>query len=265
MLSTIGRYEIKEKLGQGGMASVYLAQDPLFDRQVAVKVLPSEFLHEPDFRARFVREAKAIAGLDHPAVVTVHDYGEDNDRPYLVMRLMTGGSLAERLIDGPLPADEVGRIVDRIGGALDLAHQRGIIHRDLKPGNILFDQYGEAYLSDFGIVRLVEGEGTLTQENAALGTPGYMSPEQIQGLPVDSRTDIYALGVIVFEMLTGQKPFNADSPAMLIVRQMTEQTPSPHKVKPEISDTYDEVVRRTLAKEPTDRPATALVYARSLD
>ncbi len=253
----IGRYEIRSELGRGGMAAVYRAYDPHFEREVAIKVLPSEFLHDPGFRARFEREAKTIAALEHPAVVPVYDFGEEDGRLYLVMRLMAGGTLSSRLQDGAMPVEEVSQIMVRIGSALDVAHAQGIVHRDLKPGNILFDQYGEAYLSDFGIARLNQAQATLTGSKAALGTPGYMSPEQIQGERVDARSDIYALGVIIFEMLTGERPFAAESPAMVLVKQMTEPVPHIREVKPDLPPSYDDVVARTLAKEPEDRPATA--------
>ena len=253
----IGRYEIKSELGRGGMAAVYRAYDPHFERDVAIKILPSEYLHDPDFRARFEREAKTIAALEHPAVVPVYDFGEDHGRLFLVMRLMTGGSLADRLQEGPLAATETSHIMTRISGALDVAHAQGIIHRDLKPGNILFDQYREAYLSDFGIARLTEAYATLTGSKAALGTPGYMSPEQIKGEKVDSRSDIYALGVIVFEMLTGKRPFAADSPAMVLVRQMTETAPPIREIKPELPAGYDDVIARSMSREREERPETA--------
>jgi serine/threonine protein kinase/tetratricopeptide (TPR) repeat protein len=254
---TIGRYNILNQLGKGGMATVYRARDPHFDREVAVKVLPYDFLEDPQFRERFEREAKTIASLEHPAIVPVHDFGEDDGQPYLVMRLMTGGTLADRLQDGAMPPEEVGKIVNRIGSALDEAHKQGVIHRDLKPGNILFDQYGEAFLADFGIVRLAEGSATLTETGGTIGTPGYMSPEQIQGNEVDGRTDIYALGVITYEMLTGKAPFAADSPAMVIVKQMTEEPPSARDLRPDLSEDTDTVLRRTMSKQRNDRPDTA--------
>jgi serine/threonine protein kinase len=150
----IDRYEIKQELGRGGMATVFAAYDPRFQRTVALKVLPREFMHEPEFRKRFIREARTIAGLEHPAIVPVYDFGEENGQPYLVMRLMPGGSLADRLQNGPLPIEEAARILERLGSALDRAHSMGIIHRDMKPSNVLFDQYGDAYLADFGIVRV---------------------------------------------------------------------------------------------------------------
>ena len=255
-LENIGRYKIKKRLGHGGMATVYHAYDPQFGRDVAIKVLPPESLDNPMMQARFEREARTIASLEHPAIVPVYDFGQENGQPYLVMRLMTGGTLVARLQQGPLATSEVARILERIGSALDEAHKRGVIHRDLKPGNILFDQYGDAYLSDFGIVRLTTSQTDLTGAGS-LGTPGYMSPEQIQGEGVDNRTDIYALGVIAFEMLTGKPPFAADSPAMVLVKQMTEPLPRIGAIKPDLSSQYDDVFERTLSREPTERPATA--------
>ena len=265
MPATIGRYEIRSELGRGGMAAVFRGYDPHFDRDVAIKVLPSEYLHDPDFRARFEREAKTIATLEHPAVVPVYDFGEEDGRLFLVMRLMTGGSLAGRLQGKPMAAKEVSHILTRISSALDVAHAQGIIHRDLKPGNILFDQYGEAYLSDFGIARLSEAHATLTGSKAALGTPGYMSPEQIQGDEVDSRSDIYALGAMLFEMLTGKRPFAADSPAMVLVRQMTEPAPHIREIQPDLPLSYDEVIARSMARERENRPDTAGELASLLD
>ena len=170
----IGRYIVRSELGRGGMATVYLARDPNFDREVAIKVLPEVFLHEPQFRTRFEREAKTIAMLEHPAIVPVYDFGEVNDQPYIVMRYMAGGTLADRIERGPLSLDEVSRLIARLAPALDAAHTHGIIHRDLKPGNILYDQYGNAFLSDFGIAHLAaEGLTTLTS-GMAIGTPAYM-------------------------------------------------------------------------------------------
>ncbi|HUM72123.1 MAG TPA: serine/threonine-protein kinase, partial [Chloroflexota bacterium] len=210
----INRYEIKRELGRGGMASVYEAYDPQFQRPVAVKLLPREFLHDPEFRARFTREARTIAALEHPAIVPVYDFGEEDGQPFLVMRLMTGGSLTDRLANGPLPIDEAAEILKRIGSALDRAHSQGIIHRDLKPGNILFDHYGDAFLADFGIARIAAAGSQLTASGSLVGTPTYMSPEQVYGnKELDGRSDIYALGVILYQMLTGEIPFDADTPA----------------------------------------------------
>ncbi len=195
----IGRYQILSKLGQGGMATVYLAHDPRFGRDVAIKILPAYFEHEADFAARFEREAKTLASLEHTAIVPVYDYGKENS-PYLVMRFMKGGTLKKKLADGALPAAEVIAIMERIGDALDQAHARGIIHRDLKPDNVLFDEYNRAYLSDFGIVKLADSSTGFTKTGNIVGTPAYMSPEQASGLKdITSRSDLYTLGVILYE------------------------------------------------------------------
>jgi len=195
------------ELGRGGMATVYHAYDPSFERDVAIKVLPAAFLHDPQFRTRFEREAKMIALLEHPAIVPVYDFGEQDEQPYIVMRYMAGGSLADHLMKGAVPLDETARIIARLAPALDAAHARGIIHRDLKPGNVLFDQYGNAFLSDFGIARLTQSAATTITGEAIVGTPAYMSPEQVQGTKaIDGRADIYAMGVLIYQMLTGQAP-----------------------------------------------------------
>jgi serine/threonine protein kinase/WD40 repeat protein len=248
----ISRYEIQEELGRGGMATVFRAFDPHFKREVALKVLPPQFLHDPQFRARFRREAETIAALEHHAIVPVYDFGEEDQQPYLVMRLMTGGSLAERLQKGALPWPEVLAITERVAAALERAHQNGVIHRDLKPENVLFDQYGDAFLADFGIARLAESQATLTG-SGLIGTPAYMSPEQIEGKLVDGRSDIYALGIILFEMLTGEKPYKADTPAMVLVKQMTEPVPRILELQPALPPICETVIARAMAKDPADR------------
>lgn len=240
------------------MSTVYAAFDPHIERHVAIKVLPHALLHDLTFRARFKREAKMVASLNHPYIVPVYDFGEEDGQPYLVMQLMAGGSLSERLTLETLPSDEIEQIVQRITGALTAAHEQEIIHRDLKPGNVLFDEQGLAYLSDFGIARLASNtQMSLTNTGGAIGTPGYMSPEQIQGRPVDGRSDIYGLGVLLFEMLTGQKPFDADTPAMVIVKQMTETVPNICDLNPTLNSSYDDLIRHLTATARRDRPATA--------
>jgi len=252
-----GRYEVKSELGRGGMATVYLGWDPRFRREVAIKVLPREFLHDPQFLARFEREAQTIALLDHPAIVPVHDFGEEDGLPYLVMRLMTGGSLATRLKQGPVLIAEASRILNRLAPALDEAHARGVIHRDLKPGNILFDQRGDPYLSDFGIVKLTEGAASFTG-SGLIGTPAYMSPEQVRGEGrIDGRSDIYALGVILFEMLAGKQPYEATTPIGVAFKHVTEPVPRVLDVKPELPLDAQAVIERAMAKAPEDRYQTA--------
>jgi WD40 repeat protein/tRNA A-37 threonylcarbamoyl transferase component Bud32 len=249
----IGRYHVSNLLGRGGFAVVYLANDPFVKRQVAIKVLPAQFTDTAAMRSRFQQEAEIIAALEHPAIVPIYDYGDHAGQPFIVMRYMSGGSLAERVQHGAMGIDETARILHRIGSALDRAHDQGIIHRDLKPGNILFDQYGDAYLSDFGIARLTEASLKLTG-GGAIGTPAYMSPEQVYGdRPVDGRSDIYALGVILFEMLTGTVPYNADTPAKLMMKHILEPVPRILTVKPDLPQGCESILERAMAKEPEQR------------
>jgi tRNA A-37 threonylcarbamoyl transferase component Bud32 len=259
----ISRYEIRREIGRGGMATVYLAYDPNFGREVAVKVLPHELLHDPTFRARFQREARTIAALEHPAIVPVYDFGEENGQPFLVMRYLSGGSLIARIRAGPIPPAEAAKILLRIGAALDAAHAKGIVHRDLKPANILFDQYGDAYLGDFGIAQLSGSGGTLTGP-MVLGTPAYMSPEQIRGdKKVDGRSDIYALGIVMFEMLTGQAPFTADSPVKMMMMQLSTPPPRISETASQLPPGSNAVLERALAKEPEQRYQKAAEFGQA--
>ena len=256
----IGRYEVKSEIGRGGMATIYLANDPRFKRDVAVKVLASQYGDDPTFRARFEREAQAIAAIEHPAIVPVYDFGEEDDLLYLVMRFMPGGSLSDRLDHGPLNFTETAQIISRLAPALDAVHGRGIIHRDLKPGNILFDQYGNAFLSDFGIARLTHATTTLTGE-AVVGTPAYMSPEQVRGEDIDGRSDIYALGAILFEMLTGKQPYEATTPIAVALKQITEPVPRILDVKSDLPPECETLIRKAMAKDRERRFATAADFA----
>jgi len=262
----IGRYEVKSEIARGGMATVFHAYDPRFERDVAIKVLPMAFLHDPQFRVRFEREAKMIALLEHPAIVPVYDFGEESGQPYIVMRYMSGGSLVERLKDGALSLAETTQLVSRMAPAMDAAHARKIIHRDLKPGNVLFDQYGNAYLSDFGIARIiVEGSATLTGE-AILGTPAYMSPEQIQGeKDIDGRSDIYALGVLIYQMLSGTAPYVSDTPARVMMMHVLEAVPNIQKAVADLPAGVEAVVAKAMAKDPKDRYATTGELAADLE
>ncbi|MBL7163781.1 MAG: protein kinase [Anaerolineales bacterium] len=256
-LEKIGRYQIKKELGRGGMATVYQAYDPNFERDVAVKVLPRAFLHDPQFRARFEREAKTVAALEHAAIVPVYDFGEEDGQPYIVMRMMSGGDLAGKLKGGSLSFQEAAKITERLASGLGAAHKKGIIHRDMKPGNILFDQYDNAFLSDFGIARLTHGSHTLTGENI-IGTPAYMSPEQIQGeKDLDGRSDLYSLGIIFYQMLTGDTPYQATTPAKVMMMHILEPVPSLSTLKPDMPPDLSLWLQKTLAKEPDDRFAAA--------
>lgn len=249
----IGRYKIKEEIGRGGMATVYLAHDPRFNRDVAVKILPREFLHDPQFRGRFEREAKTLAALEHAAIVPVYDFGEQDGLLYLVMRYMPGGSLDDLLQGRKLPLYEALEILERIAPALEKAHRKGIVHRDLKPANILLDQDGLPYLADFGLVKLRDASVAYTG-SAVLGTPTHMSPEQAKGeKDIDGRSDIYALGAILFQAISGMPPYDADTAMGIALKHITEPVPSIRDVDPGFSVELDQVLQRAMAKEPRDR------------
>lgn len=260
----IDRYEIKELLGKGGMAAVYLAHDPHFARDVAIKLLPREFLHDDKFRARFDNEAKFIASLEHPAIVPVYDYGHFEGQPFIIMRHMAGGSLADKLKQGPLLTDEILQIISRIAEALQEAHQQGYVHRDLKPGNILFDQAGRAYLADFGIAKMTESTANLTG-TGLVGTPAYMSPEQWDGSEaLDGRADVYALGIILYEMLAGKNPFWADTPIKLMKKHVIDPVPDILKDRAGLSAGMKTVTDTALAKDRDERYSTSLELSASL-
>ncbi len=261
---TIGRYKVKAKIAEGGMATIYRAHDPRFKRDVAIKILPREFLHDRTFRTRFEREAEIIAALEHPAIVPVYDYGEEDEQPYFVMRYMPDGSLAERVLERSLPLAEAARIISRIAPALDAAHAKGIIHRDLKPANILFDQYDEPYISDFGIVKIVEAGTTLTGKAMTIGTPDYMSPEQASGETLDGRSDVYSLGIVLFEMLTGNLPYVADTPLGLAYKHVNEPLPHVQDKMPTLPPGCQRVIEKATAKRKEDRYPTAVAMAAAL-
>ena len=261
-----GRYIIKGELGRGGMATVFHAYDPRFERDVAIKVLPREFLHDPQFRARFEREAKTIALSEHPAIVPVYDFGEEESQPYIVMRYMSGGSLSERLAQGSLPINEVASMINRLAPALDAAHGKGIIHRDLKPTNILFDQYGNSYLSDFGIARLQQASSATLTGGAILGTPAYMSPEQVQGgVDIDGRSDIYSMGVILYQLLSGKVPYQADTAARVMMMHILEPVPHITDAKEDLPPAFNDVIEKAMAKDPDDRYQNAAEMAQAVE
>ncbi len=259
----IGRYEIQKELGRGGMAVVYLARDPYVNRWVAVKALPRQLTIDPKFRTRFQQEAQLIATLEHPAIVPVYDFGAHDDQPFIVMRYMPGGSLNDRLTGGPLSIAEAAALLQRIGAALDHVHRQGVIHRDLKPANILFDQYGYAFITDFGIAKMVQTSATMT--GVAIGTPEYMSPEQARAVKkLDGRSDIYALGVVLFQALSGQLPYKADTPMGIAVAHVTEPVPSILKVRPDLPPGCEAVIAQAMAKDPEQRFATVTELTEAL-
>jgi serine/threonine protein kinase len=261
----IGIYQIKSELGRGGMATVYCGYDSRFEREVAVKVLPQELLHaDPQFRLRFEREAKIIAQLEHTAIVPVYDVGESDGQPYFVMRYMNGGSLSERIKAGVFTLEEAIQILSAIAPALDEAHSKGIVHRDIKPSNILFDKRGNPYISDFGIAKLSQAQAGNVTGSAIIGTPAYMAPEQAQGTEVDGRADIYALGIILFEMLTGKQPYEADTPMAVAIKHITDPVPHIRQSNPKLPEGMETVIQKAMAKNKNDRYSTAIELTEAL-
>ncbi|MCB8962141.1 MAG: protein kinase [Ardenticatenales bacterium] len=261
----IGRYQLLSELGRGGMAVVYRAHDPLFGRDVALKALLFAYFRDPVSRKRFEREARVIAALEHPFIVPVYDFGQDEEQPYLVMRYLSGGTLKERLDNGPLSLASATAIINRLAQALDHAHEHQVIHRDLKPGNVLFDQYENAYLSDFGIARLVDQETKSLTGSGVIGTPAFMSPEQIYGdRPVDRRSDVYALGTLLYLMLSGKTPFDADTPAKLMMQHLLERPPDIRHWRPDLPPALADIIEQALAKEPDERFPRASALAAAL-
>ncbi|MEO7841800.1 MAG: serine/threonine-protein kinase [Anaerolineales bacterium] len=246
---TIARYEIRSELGRGGMATVYLAYDPNFRRNIAIKVVSVNLQENPVFRERFEREARLIARIEHPAIVPVYDFGEQDNQPYLVMRYMPGGTLANQIKDGALTFRAATKIISQIAPALDAVHAQDVVHRDLKPGNILFDGFGNPAISDFGIAHLTAVTTDLTG-SAIIGTPSYMSPEQVRGDEnLDGRSDVYALGVMLFEMLTGRGPFHAATPLSVALKHLTDPIPSIRSFRPDLPVEVELIMNRAMAKD----------------
>src|SRR5687767_3000858 len=254
------RYELREELGRGGMATVYRAYDPLFEREVALKILKQELLENVHLRERFERETKIIARLEHAAIVPVYDVGNDNNQLFFVMRYMAGGSLVERIQDRSLSLSEIAHIIQRVAAALDYAHNKGVIHRDLKPGNILFDEYNNAYISDFGIAKLTHASVKLTN-SGIIGTPTHMSPEQAMGEEVDGRSDIYSLGVILFEMLSGKTPYEATTPLGMAFKHASDPVPHIRQINPNLPDTVETLIEKVMAKDRDQRYSTGMEFA----
>ncbi|MCC7117684.1 MAG: serine/threonine protein kinase [Anaerolineales bacterium] len=253
----IGPYRIIEQLGQGGMATVYKAYHAALDRYVALKVLHPAFHQDQTFTARFQREARVVAKLEHPHIVPIYDYSEHEARPYLVMKFIEGDTLKARFSSGPLSAAEIEKVVDSVGSALAYAHKQGILHRDVKPSNVLLATDGTIYLADFGLARIAEaGESTLSSDSI-MGTPQYISPEQAMGAKdLDSGTDIYSFGVMLYEMIVGQVPFSADTPFSIIHDHIYTPLPLPMSVNPNVPEPVQRVLLKALAKQRADRYAS---------
>jgi eukaryotic-like serine/threonine-protein kinase len=254
-----GRYRLQTVLGHGGMATVWRAVDERLGRPVAIKLLPTGAgSADPAAARRFDQEAHAAAQLSHPNIVAVHDVGRDQDTAYLVMELVDGDSLADHLAHGSLPTDRAVTIATQICDALAAAHRAGVIHRDIKPANIVLASTGTVKVCDFGIARLTHQQQTgLTATHTVLGTSAYMAPEQATGGPIDTRADLYALGCVLYAMLTGRPPFTGDNP-MAVLHQHLHQPPAPTRtLRPDVPADLDRLVSDLLAKNPADRPATA--------
>ncbi|MGC8877992.1 MAG: protein kinase domain-containing protein [Anaerolineae bacterium] len=251
---TLGSYRLVEKIGQGAVSVVYRAYQPSLERWVAVKVLdPAYVAQDQQFIARFRREAKAIAALRHPNILIVYDCGEQNGLEYIAMEYVAGGALTKRLTGEPFPWKRAVGLALGIGQALVFAHSRGIIHRDVKPGNVLLPTEDWPLLADFGLVKLKHAKQSWTDPGMPVGTPAYISPEQALGGEVDHRTDIYALGVMLFEMVTGQVPFQATKTFDMLLKHISEPPPSPRALVPEIPEALEHIILRALAKEPDER------------
>ncbi|MEK7312827.1 MAG: serine/threonine-protein kinase, partial [Chloroflexota bacterium] len=260
----LGPYRVVAPLGEGGMAAVYKAYHANMDRYVAVKILPQHFAKDPQFVGRFKQEAQVLAKLQHPHILPVFDFGESEGYTYIAMPFVETGTLTDLLQGKPLPLPQIRSLISQVGDALDYAHTRGLVHRDVKPSNVLIDERGNCLLTDFGIAKIVEATSKFTGTGGIVGTPAYMSPEQGRGDKVDSRSDIYALGVVLYEMATGRVPFDAETPIAIVFKHIQDPLPMPSLLNPALPDAVERVILKALAKSPADRFATAGEMVRAL-
>ena len=261
---TIGEYQIIERIGRGGMADVYRAYQPSLNRDVAVKILPAYYAEQDDtFLPRFKIEAQSIAKLRHQNILMVMNYGEHKNTPYIVMEYVSAGTLKDRIRIG-MTLSEILEIIRQIGSALDYAHEQGVIHRDVKPSNILMPKPDWALLTDFGLARMVGGSN-LTQSGMTVGTPSYMSPEQGSGKKVDNRSDLYSLGVMLYEMTVGELPYQAETPMAVVVKHIVEPLPMPRTRNPLVPEDLQKVILKAIAKDPDDRFQTAAEMVKALE
>ena len=266
----LGDFRIEARIGRGGMAKIYRAYQPSVQRYVAVKIISTDMAEDGDisiFRERFAREVKVIASLEHTHILPIYDYGIVDDTAYLVMRLLDGGSLSDLIAEELVTLDRAGEIFSQLGRGLAYAHSKGIIHRDLKPANVLFSSTGDAYLTDFGLAKWIEGTSALTQSGKIVGTPAYMAPEQLRGDPIDQRADIYSMGIILYQMVTGELPFDSDSGDVvsIIYQHLEKDPPPPRHINPQVSPAVEAVIMKALSKDPAQRYQHILQMVDELD
>jgi eukaryotic-like serine/threonine-protein kinase len=260
----VGRYELEELVGSGGMSNVFRAHDRLLERTVALKILHEQYTRDEDYVERFRREARAVAQLTHPNIVTVIDRGEQDGRQFIVFEYVDGQNLKERSAGGPLDPREAIQLALQVAHALSFAHARGLVHRDVKPQNVLLNDDGQAKVTDFGIARSLDVHG-VTQTGTVLGTSDYIAPEQARGQKVDPKTDIYSLGVVLYELLTGEVPFSGDNFVAVAMRHVSEPAPSVLEHRPDCPLRLDLAVQRAMAKDPDDRFASMDELCAELD
>ncbi len=262
----VGRYELEELVGEGGMSSVYRAHDTVLERRVAIKVLHEHFSRDPEYVERFRREARAIARLAHPNVVTVIDRGEWEGRQFIVFEHVAGENLKAVIVrEGPLPVDRALDLAAQIARALSFAHGLGIVHRDVKPHNVLLDGSGTAKVTDFGIARALDSDEALTATGTVLGTGQYLSPEQANGERGDERSDQYSLGVVTYELLTGRVPYSGDNLMAVAMRHVRDPVPSVRALRPDVPERVDALIARAMAKRPEDRFGSMDTLAAALE
>ena len=255
---SFGRYVVTRRLGRGGMAEVYEANDPLLNRPVAIKVIYAHLASQDGFDQRFRREAQLVASLRHPHIVQLYDFGIENEQPFMVMEYLNGGTLHDLLLQwrsrgAIMPLDETARLLTKLGSALDYAHERDAIHRDIKSSNIMFTAEGEPVLTDFGIAKILSEVAHLSATGSVMGSPAYMAPEQAMGQPVDARSDLYALGIVLYEMVSGRVPFQADSPTAVMMQHISQPPPPPRQFNPQLPPAAEAVIQKALAKDPAAR------------
>ncbi len=264
-LKQIGRYKITGELGRGAMGLVYKAEDPALGRTVALKTigLSDDEPEREEYRKRFVMEGKAAGRLTHPHIVTVYDFGEEKDIAYMAMELLNGTELRTRMLEGPIPLIDVVDIAGQVADGLGFAHEHGVVHRDVKPSNIMLVARGQAKIMDFGIARMRASDHK-TSTGVVLGTPKYMSPEQVAGLPVDHRSDIFSLGIVLYEMLTRAAPFTGEDATQIMHKIATAEPVAPSRLNPQVPSLLDFVLARALKKDPAVRYQDAYEMAADL-